>query len=240
MQIEVLDFVAGARAARGVAVVIDVFRAFSVACYAYAGGARRVIPMADVDAVRVLKRAHPEYLTVGERYARKLEGFDFGNSPAEIEQADLSGRTLLHTTHAGTQGVTNASQADVVLTGSLVNAAAICAYIQSAAARHVSIVRMGGQARERCAEDDLCAELIVARLRGEPFDTGAIRERLRTAPAAQKFFDPAAHWAPERDFELCTAVDRFDFVLRLAADVDGTPYLERVNVGRSTATRLEG
>ena len=35
-KIEIVDFVAGARAARGVAVVIDVFRAFSVACYAYA------------------------------------------------------------------------------------------------------------------------------------------------------------------------------------------------------------
>ena len=44
MQIEVLDFVAGARAARGVAVVIDVFRAFSVACYAYARGAQRMHP----------------------------------------------------------------------------------------------------------------------------------------------------------------------------------------------------
>ena len=42
MQVECLDFVAGARAARGLAVVIDVFRAFSVACYATAGGARRI------------------------------------------------------------------------------------------------------------------------------------------------------------------------------------------------------
>jgi len=31
-RIEILDFEAGARAARGVAIVIDVFRAFSLAC----------------------------------------------------------------------------------------------------------------------------------------------------------------------------------------------------------------
>ena len=48
-----------------------------------------------------------------------------------------------------------------------------------------------------------------ARLEGRDFDTAGLRETLRAAPAAAKFFDPAADWAPERDFELCTAVDRF-------------------------------
>ncbi|HEV7714685.1 MAG TPA: 2-phosphosulfolactate phosphatase [Steroidobacteraceae bacterium] len=230
MQIEVLDFVAGARAARGVAVVIDVFRAFSVACYAYAGGVLKVIPVGEIEVAREMKRAHPEFLAVGERYGRMLEGFDFGNSPTELERADIRGKTLIHTTHAGTQGLTNASNADVVLTGSLVNAGAICAYIKSLAPQNVSIVRMGQHAKERCAEDDLCAEILVARLKGEPFDTSAVRERLRQAPAAQKFFDPAADWAPERDFELCTDVDRFGFVLRLIPDAQGPASLKRIDV----------
>ena len=34
MKVEILEFVKGARNAKGVAVIIDVFRAFSVACYA--------------------------------------------------------------------------------------------------------------------------------------------------------------------------------------------------------------
>lgn len=230
MRIEVLDFVAGARAARGVAVIIDVFRAFSVACYAYAGGVKRVIPIGDLDLARRLKQANPDYLAIGERHARKVEGFDFGNSPTEIAQADLRGKTLLHTTSAGTQGLTNAAQADVVLTGSLVNAGAICAYIESLAPERVSIVRMGHEAHTRCAEDDLCAELLFARLKGEPFDVAGVRARLRGAPAAQKFFDPAAHWAPEPDFEMCTDVDRFDFVLRLTGNGEDLPFLERIVV----------
>lgn len=230
MQIEIVDFVAGARAARGVTVVIDVFRAFSVACYAYAGGVAKIIPFSSIDDALALKRENPEYIAFGERHGRKLDGFDFGNSPTEITEADLRGRTVVHTTHAGTQGLTNAKGADVVLTGSLVNTGAICSYIKSLAPERVTIVRMGSAATSRCDEDDLCAELLHARLSGQRYDTSTIRERLRAAPAAQKFFDPAATWAPERDFELCTDVDRFDFVLRLTGRDQPLPHLERIAV----------
>jgi 2-phosphosulfolactate phosphatase len=114
----------------------------------------------------------------------------------------------------------------VVITGSLVNAAAICRYIARLAPAEVSLVRMGQDARERCDEDDLCAEMLRARLRGEHFDTAAIRPRLRDAPSARKFFDPEATWAPERDFELCTDADRFDFVLRLLPAGPGPAQLQ--------------
>jgi 2-phosphosulfolactate phosphatase len=230
MQIEVTDFVAGARQARGVAVIIDVFRAFSVACYAYARGAKRIIPMAGIEESLALKQAHPEYLTIGEREGKRVDGFDFGNSPTDISQTDVRGRTIVHTTSAGTQGLTNASGADVVLTGSLVNAAAICEYIRKLAPEQVSIVRMGHAAIERCAEDDLCAELLHARLSGADYDTSGVRDRLRSAPAAKKFFDPAATWAPEGDFDLCTDVDRFGFVLRLSGNGGSQPYLEKINL----------
>jgi 2-phosphosulfolactate phosphatase len=224
--VEIADFVAGARAARGLAVVIDVFRAFSVACYATAAGTARIHPVAAAEDALDLKLAHPDWLCAGERYARKLPGFDFGNSPTDILGADLSGRTLVHTTHAGTQGLRAAMAADEVLTGSLVNAGAICRYVRAARPARVTLVRMGHEARERCAEDDLCAALIAARLAGRDFDVSGLRGLLRSAPSAQKFFDPAADWAPESDFELCTDVDRFDFVLRLRERTGPLPWLE--------------
>lgn len=213
-EVHLADFVAGASAARGLVVVIDVFRAFSVAAHAFARGARAIVPVAGVDDARELKRLHPDWLLVGERHARPLPGFDAGNSPTELERLDLRGRTLVHTTHSGTQGLTAAINADEVITGALVNAGAIVRYIRSRAPATVTLVRMGHEAVERCAEDDLCAQVLQQRLTAAQPSVADVRERLRSAASAQKFFDPACDWAPERDFELCTQVDAFDFVLQ--------------------------
>ena len=46
MHIEVLDLIEGAKQARGLTVIIDVFRAFSTACYVVQNGAREIIPVA--------------------------------------------------------------------------------------------------------------------------------------------------------------------------------------------------
>ena len=229
MQVRVVDRVPGAQAAQGIAVVIDVFRAFSVAAYAFSRGAATVIPVAAVEDARELKRQHPDWLLIGERHARPLPGFDCGNSPSDLQKLNVAGRTLIHTTHAGTQGLTHALQADEVITGALVNAGAIVRYLQARRPEIVTIVRMGHEATENSDEDDLCAELLRSRLIGEPMPTDGIRERLRGASSAQKFFDPACDWAPERDFELCTRVDEFDFVLQLDRTMT-PPRLRRIDV----------
>jgi 2-phosphosulfolactate phosphatase len=64
---------------------------------------------------------------------------------------------------------------------------------------------------------------------GEQPPVADVPGRLRGAASAQKFFDPACDWAPERDFELCTQVDVFDFVLRL--ELKAAPArLQRIEV----------
>ncbi len=227
MRIVTADFVAGAASARGVAVVIDVFRACSLVAHALAAGASRIVPIAEVEDARRLKAAHPDWLLVGERHTRPLPGFDCGNSPAELLRRPLAGRTVLHTTHAGTQGLVAAARnAEVVLAGALVNASATVDFIRRLAPEQVTIVAMGHEARERCVEDDLCRDLMVARLSGRAFDTAAIPALLRAAPAAQKFFDPAATWAPEQDFALCSTVDTLGVVARLVKRPDAPAALE--------------
>ncbi|RYG88098.1 2-phosphosulfolactate phosphatase [bacterium] len=225
MEIAIVDFVAGARAARGVAIVIDVFRAATVQCHAFGRSASRVIPVADEAEARRLKADHPDWLLIGERHARKLPGFDHGNSPSEIAALDLTGRTVVHTTHAGTQGLAAAQGATHVLSAALVNASATVAHVLAIAPSHVSIVRMGLEARERTVEDDACAELLASLLRGERYPVEGLRKRLEAAPSARKFFDSACDYAPREDFELCCEVDRFDFALQLEGRHSAHPYL---------------
>ena len=89
MKIEILEFVEGASNAKGVVVIIDVFRAFSVACYAMDAGAARIIATSEVSKAFELKKKYANSVLVGERDEKKIEGFDFGNSPTEIIKADL-------------------------------------------------------------------------------------------------------------------------------------------------------
>ncbi len=225
MDVEIADHVAGARAARGAVVIIDVFRAATVQCNAFARGVTRIIPVAAEETARQLKAEHPEWLLAGERHARKLPGFDVGNSPSEVARLDLAGRTMIQTTHAGTQGLMAASEATLVLSAALVNASATVRRLTDAAPGRVTLVRMGQEARERSLEDDLCAEWLAAQLRGHAYDTAGIAARLAEAPSARKFFDPAADYAPRADFDCCVDLDRFDFALQLEGRQSLHPWL---------------
>jgi len=225
MEIHVADFTAGARDARGVAVIIDVFRASTLQCQAFGQGAARILPVADEAVARRFKATNPDWLLVGERHARKLPGFDYGNSPSDIAALDLTGRTLIQTTHAGTQGLAAAQDAVVVLSAALVNASATARRIRALAPQSVTLVRMGSAAVERSLEDDICAEWLACLLRGTPYDTGSIRERLAAAPSAQKFFDPEFTDAPRADFDICVDLDRFGFALQLEGRQSASPWL---------------
>lgn len=211
-QVKILHSIKGAQEATGLAVIIDVFRAFSVACYAFEQGVKRIIPVADIETAFQLKAQLPDVLLVGERKGRKIAGFDIGNSPTAILRAELRGKTMVHTTSNGTQGIANAKQATQIMTGSFVNAKGIADYIHSNAISDVSLVCMGNKSRE-AIEDTLCAEYIRDLVAGHPTDVDKIRETLRRSQSASRFFDPSREEAPESDFELCLDVNRFPFVL---------------------------
>jgi 2-phosphosulfolactate phosphatase len=228
MNIEILEFVEGACRARGVTVIIDVFRAFSVACYAFDSGASRVITTAEVDKAFELKKKYSNSVLAGERKEKKIEGFDFGNSPTEIIKADIRGKTFIHTTSAGTQGLANAVNAEIVLTGSLVNSGALSKYIRSLNPDHVSLVAMGYRASVSAEEDLLCARLIASQLTGgNGISKQQVDELMNTS--GKRFFDPAnIDFSPPTDYFLCTMVDRFDFVLKAMKRADGNIELFKI------------
>lgn len=209
-----MHLIEGARQAKGLAVIIDVFRAFSTACYVVRNGAVEIIPVGDADLAYKLKKENPDYVLMGERQGKMLPGFDYGNSPADIQALDFSGKTVIQTTSAGTQGFANATDADELITGSFVNAEAIAAYIGKKSPAEVSLVCMGNWAVEPAEEDTLCAEYIVNRLHNQKIDRQEIYNRLKASKNARKFFDPAVTWALEKDFDLCLNIGLCNFVLK--------------------------
>ena len=231
MNIQILHMVEGAKAARGLTVIIDVFRAFTVETYLMRNNAHRIYPVGDVQTAFDYKAAHPETtLLCGERNGITIEGFDFGNSPSQLEHEDLTGKSVVHTTSAGTQGIANAVHADEIITGSLVNAAAIAEYIRRKNPETVSLVCMGLNCLRPIEEDTLCAEYIQSLLEGKELPN--LQERitdLRNTSGA-KFFDPSHPEFPERDFHLSVELDSCNFVLRLKKNPDGLDYMERIDI----------
>ena len=227
MTIQILQLLDGAKAATGTTVIIDVFRAFSVEACLFAKGAERIHPIGSSDQAYRLKEQHPDWLLAGERGGKILPGFDTGNSPSQLEGLDAVGKTVVHTTSAGTQGIANAVNATEILGASLLNAKATAEYIRRSGAQDVSLVCMGLAALEPTEEDTLCAEYIKSLLEGTSIDMPARIAALKFTSGA-KFFDPAqAEVFPEADFHICTQVDKFDFALRLRRSADGLDYMEK-------------
>ena len=229
-QVQIYQLIEGAKQARGLTVVIDVFRAFSLEAYLFSWGVKEIRPVGTIEEAFRLKELIPGSVLVGERKGKKCEGFDFGNSPCSIPPEAVKGKTIIHTTSSGTQGIVNAMDASEIVTGSLLNAGAVAKYIQKRQPEQVSIVAMGGMGVKPAAEDDLCAAYIKSMLEGAPFSN--LEEKIKDLKehGGQHFFDPAKRDVfPEEDFWMCTKHDQFSFVIQV--DKDELGYLaHRIDV----------
>lgn len=216
MNIQILELIEGARKAKGLTVIIDVFRAFTVECYLFDKGAARIFPIGDLNEALELKKQNPSYVLFGERHGRKQEGCDYGNSPYQLLSGDFEGKTIIHTTSAGTQGIVNAVNASEIITGSLVNAKAVAEYIKAKNPEDVSICPMGLAGKVSSEEDLLAAEYIRALILGEDFDIEGRIAHLKDH-GASKFFDPDTQDVfPKEDYPLCVDINKFPFILKVS------------------------
>jgi 2-phosphosulfolactate phosphatase len=214
MDIKILHLVEGAKKAKGCAVIIDVLRAFSTSCYVFANGADKIIPVGDIDKAYSLKQENPHYVLIGERHGKKPEGFDFGNSPSEIKNIDFSGKIVVLTTTAGTQGIVNAVNADEIIPGCFLNVNSIIKYILKSKPKTVSLVCIGFREQRQTTEDMLCAEYIKNALEGKSNNFSRIVEKVRESEGCRGYNDPKITWLPKSDFDLCMKLDKFDFLIK--------------------------
>lgn len=230
MEIRILQLLEGADRAEGLTVVIDVLRAFSLECFLAAWGAAELRPVGALEEAFAWRERDPAALLVGERGGARCEGFDYGNSPTGIPPEAVRGKRIIHTTSAGTQGLTRARRAEEIITGSLVNAAAAAAYIRRRDPETVSLVCMGNAGVREAPEDLLCAAYIRSLVLDEPIPDLEARIKDLRRHGGEHFFNPATqHVYPEPDFWACIRRDVFPFVLRARRDDLGL-YMEKVDM----------
>ena len=220
--VNILHLIEGAKQAKGLTVIIDVFRAFSLECYLYGMGARQIRPVGTIEEAFSLRSRIQNSILIGERHGKKCDGFDYGNSPSSIIKKDVSGKTIIHTTSAGTQGIVNAAYASEIITGSLVNAKAVAEYIIARKPQEVSLVCMGNGGVKPAPEDELCAEYIKSIVEGREFINLEQKVNGLKYNGGEHFFDKSRqNIFPEADFYMCIKYNKFPFVITIEKDEIG-------------------
>jgi 2-phosphosulfolactate phosphatase len=215
MEVRIDSLLAGAKKAEGTVVIIDVYRAFTTACIAVEQGAEKIVLTPEIDDALLLRRQKVGDLCVGEVDGRKPEDFDHGNSPYEISQADLTGKTPILSTRAGTVGANAAWHAGRMYGASLVNASATARVIRAEAPSLVTVVAMGLSGRIRTDEDEICAIYLKNLLLGLHPPRQAVADLIASSHESLKFDDPAQPHFHPRDRDLALDIDRSPFALSL-------------------------
>ncbi|MDR1483505.1 MAG: 2-phosphosulfolactate phosphatase [Planctomycetaceae bacterium] len=144
------------------AVVIDILRSTTTLAYAAASGLREIIPVLTVDdALRMRSFLSGEIIVGGERNGEKINGFDVGNSPAEMTAEIVKNKKLIFTSTNGTRAMLTAKKAAKVLLGSFVNAGVLCSRLLS---EERVILICSGTDGQVTSEDVLFAGLVASKL----------------------------------------------------------------------------
>jgi 2-phosphosulfolactate phosphatase len=214
MEIQRLSLREGANAARGTAVIIDVFRAFTCEPLLFHYGAARIVLEGDIERCLAMRG---DAILIGEKDEVPIEGFDLTNSPFEIMKKGkkfFSGRNIIHRTTSGVTGAVAAmANADEVLLASFVTARATAGYIRMKNPALVSIVAMGIRSKEKAPEDEYCGDYIESLLTGKPCDHLDAVRRILVHETAQKFLRGDKSYLPREDPAICIQRDLFPFTL---------------------------
>jgi len=168
-----------------VAVVIDVLRATTTIAHALEHNASCVIPVASIDAARMIAHDRPGALLCGERGGIKPERFTLGNSPAEYTREAVGGRDLVLTTTNGTRALHMCERAQEILTASLTNLGGVADALTRR--DRDAVLVCSGTDRRVSLEDCICAGLLVDALREShtPDDSAMLAEHAARGAVAR-------------------------------------------------------
>lgn len=199
-------------------VVIDVWRSFTTAACAFAMGARDIVAVGSVKEAVALRDRFPDALLMGMGVSvagPPAEGFDFGNSPVDVMESDLSGRRLIQCTPNGSRGIVRSEKAERLLASSFVCAGATVRHIKRQSPTKVTFV-----STESGIEDQACAEYMAALLCDETPDAPSALNEIRELglQRTHRFIGEGVITETQgaklmADLECCLSLDRFDFTM---------------------------
>ncbi|MCX3289768.1 2-phosphosulfolactate phosphatase [Streptomyces sp. NEAU-H22] len=197
-----------------VAVVIDVMRAFTVAAWAFGQGAEKIVLAESLEDALALKARHPDWVALKD--GPPAPGFDTVNSPGLMRSLDLTGRTVVQKTTAGTVGALAVKGASLVLCAGFVVAEATARLLRARAGGNVTFVVTGEGGR---ADEDLaCAEYIARRTTEARTDAAEFLRRAGESRAAAELTQGVRRGAHPDDVALCLELDRFPFAMPAAVE----------------------
>ncbi len=172
-------------------IVIDLIRATTTLTTLFDSGAARVYAANSLEQAREAAKRFPHRLLCGERDGLPIAGFDYGNSPAQFAQLDLSGRELILTTTNGTRAFYACPPKSFRLAGCFYNAQAVTARSLALAQQEKSnvVIVCAAEANYFALDDATCAGYLALEIqRQHPTIEGG--DDTRAARALYEAFAP--------------------------------------------------
>lgn len=143
-----------------IVVILDILRASSAICTAFANGTEKIIPVSEVSEAREYKSRG--FLVAAERDGFVLDFADFGNSPFNFTKEKVDGRVIVYSTTNGTGLINLASSSYMTVIGSFLNITALTQFLIRQE-RDVLLLCAGWKNRFNI-EDTVCAGAIAETL----------------------------------------------------------------------------
>ncbi|MCL4320390.1 MAG: 2-phosphosulfolactate phosphatase [Candidatus Thermoplasmatota archaeon] len=112
-------------------ILIDIYRSTTTMPLMLKKGASKIIPVSSVSVAKKMKNEYPDYIIAGERYGFKVPGFQMSNSPYEVMNTDLDGKTIIFTSTNGTKVLNKIKDSEVIFICSYANVFATLPFLKN-------------------------------------------------------------------------------------------------------------
>lgn len=150
--------------------VIDILRATTTMCAALSHGAKAIIPVASTEeALRLAQTiGSADVILAGEKNCVRIPGFQLGNSPLEVTESAVRGKTIIATTSNGTNALLACHGAGAVYPVAAVNLTTAAEKAREVLlADHDILVVCAGRDGSFSLDDAYCAGRLIAAILGD-------------------------------------------------------------------------